>query len=118
MLVSRNEQREIENHIGARDVNVLIANFQLQVREFLFFICVKKTISMKILVLHAINSLRHRNCFVRSYIHSSVSKALTRLLGFSLKQLVNTTRTFFDVNYIYLTAEFFFCEIYAFCEFC
>lgn len=41
MLVSRNEQREIENHIGARDVNVLIANFLIQVREFLFFICVK-----------------------------------------------------------------------------
>ena len=95
MLVSRNEQREIENHIGARDVNVLIANFLLQVHEFLFFICVKKTVSMKILVLHAINSLRHRNCFVRGYIHSlSVSKALTRLLGFSLKQLVNTTPHF------------------------
>ena len=48
-LVSRNELREIEN-IGARDVNVFIANFLLQVREFLFLICVKKTISMKILV--------------------------------------------------------------------
>ena len=38
-LVSRNELREIEN-IGARDVNVFIANFLLQVREFLFLICV------------------------------------------------------------------------------
>ena len=34
-LVSRNELREIEN-IAARDVNVFIANFLLQVREFLF----------------------------------------------------------------------------------
>ena len=93
ILVSRNKQREIENHIGARDVNVLIANFLLQVCEFLFFICVKKTISMKILVLRAINSLRHRNCFVRGYIHLFVSKALIHLLRFSLKQLVNTTRT-------------------------
>ena len=40
ILVSRNELREIEN-IGARDVDVLIANFLLQVRVFLFLICVK-----------------------------------------------------------------------------
>ena len=77
-LVSRNELRETEN-IGATDLGELIANFVLQVREFLFLICVKKTISMKILVLRAINSSRHRNCFVRGYIHSLfVSKALTR----------------------------------------
>ena len=38
-LVSRNELREIQN-IGARDVNVFIVNFLLQVREFLFLICV------------------------------------------------------------------------------
>ena len=38
-LVSRNELRVIES-IAARDVNVFIANFLLQVREFLFFICV------------------------------------------------------------------------------
>ena len=44
ILVSRNELREIEI-IGARDVDVLIANFLLQVREFLFLICVKKTTS-------------------------------------------------------------------------
>ena len=36
ILVSRNELREIEN-IGARDVDVLIAIFLLQVREFVFF---------------------------------------------------------------------------------
>ena len=36
ILVSRNELREIEN-IGARDRDVLIANFLLQVREFSFF---------------------------------------------------------------------------------
>ena len=77
-LVSRNELREIEN-IGARDVDALIANFLLEVGEFLFLICVKKTISMKILVLRDINSLRHRNCFVRGYIHPLfVPKALTR----------------------------------------
>ena len=38
-LVSRNELREIEN-IGAWDVYVFIANFLLQVRQFLFLICV------------------------------------------------------------------------------
>ena len=35
-LVSRNEPREIEN-IGSRDVDVLIANFLLQVRDFFVF---------------------------------------------------------------------------------
>ena len=78
ILVLRNEPRETEN-IGATDLDELIANFLLQVREFLFLICVKKTISMKILVLRVINSSRHRNWFVRGYIHSLfVSKALTR----------------------------------------
>ena len=77
ILVSRNELRETEN-IDATDLDELIANFLLQVREFLFLICVKKTIAMKILVLRVINSARHRNCFVRGYIHSLfVSKALT-----------------------------------------
>ena len=78
ILFLRNELGETEN-IGATDLNEFIANFLLQVREFLFLICVKKTISMKILVLRVINSSRHRNCFVRGYIHSLfVSKALTR----------------------------------------
>ena len=77
ILVSRNELTENEN-IAARDVDALIANFLLQVREFLFLICVKKTISMKILVLCVINSSRHRNCYVPGYVHSFVSKALTR----------------------------------------
>ena len=91
ILVSRNELREIEN-IDARVLGMLIANFLLQVREFLLLICVKKTISMKILVLRVINSSRHRNCFVRGYIHSLfVSKALTHSFGFSHKQLVNIT---------------------------
>ena len=90
-LVSRNELSEIEN-IHAGNLCVLIANFLLQVREFLFLICVKKTISMKILVLRVINSSCHRNCFVRGYIHSLfVSKALTHSFGFSHKQLVNIT---------------------------
>ena len=74
----KDELREIEN-IGARDLDVLIANFLLQVREFLFLICVKKTIATKILILRVINNSSHRNCFERGYIHSLfVSKALTR----------------------------------------
>ena len=78
IIVSRNELREIEN-IGARDLDLLIGSFLLQVREFLFLTCVKKTISRKILVLRVINSSRHRNCFVQGDIHSLfVSKALTR----------------------------------------
>ena len=40
-LLSWNELREIEN-IGARDINVFIANFLLQVREFLFLICFRQ----------------------------------------------------------------------------
>ena len=87
-----NELREIEN-IGARDLDVLIANFLLQVREFFcfFLICVKKTISMKIIVLRVISGSRHRNCFVRGYIHS-LSKALTlSYLARSGLQLVNIT---------------------------
>ena len=46
ILVSRNELGETEN-TGATDLDELIANFLLQVREFLFLICVKKTISIK-----------------------------------------------------------------------
>ena len=73
------KERAERDNIDATDLDVLIGNFLLQVREVLFLICVKKTISMKILVLRVINSLRHRNCFVRCYIHSLfVSKALTR----------------------------------------
>ena len=72
------KERAERDNIDATDLDVLIANFLLQVREVLFLICVKKTISMKILVLRVINSLRHRSCFVRGYIHSLfVSKALT-----------------------------------------
>ena len=66
-FILRNELRETEN-IGATDLDELITNFLLQVHEFLFLICVKKTISMKILVLRVINSSRHRNCFVWGYI--------------------------------------------------
>ena len=72
------ERAERDLKYWSTDLDVLIANFLLQVRELLFLICVKKTISMKILVLRVINSSRHRNCFVRGYIHSLfVSKALT-----------------------------------------
>ena len=49
------------------------------VSEFLFLIYVQKATSMKILLFCAINSSRHRKCFVRGFIHSLlVSKALTR----------------------------------------
>ena len=73
------ERAERDLKYWSTDLDVLIANFPLQVREFLFLICVKKTISMKILVLRVINSSRHRNCFVRGYIHLLfASKALTR----------------------------------------
>ena len=68
-LVSRNELRETEN-ISTTDLDELIANFLLEVREFFILICVKKTISMKILILWLINSSRRRNCFVRDYIQS------------------------------------------------
>ena len=73
-LVSRNELREIEN-IGARDDDMLIGNFLLQMREFLFLICVRKTISMKILVLRVINSSRHRNCFAPTSFPGSLFPA-------------------------------------------
>ena len=62
---------------------------------------------MKILILRVINSSRHRNCFLRGYIHSLfVSKALTRSylarLGFHANSWNNLVRrTFYDVNYIY-----------------
>ena len=54
ILVSRKERRETEN-IVATDLDVLIANLLLQGREFVFLICSKKAISMKILVLRVIN---------------------------------------------------------------
>ena len=62
---------------------------------------------MKILVLRVVNSSRHRNCFVRGYIHSLfVAKALTRSYlarsGFQATREYNPVRrTFYDVNYIY-----------------
>ena len=96
VLVSRSEQlRETEN-IVARYLDVLIDNFLLQVHEFLFLICVKKTTSMKILVLRVINSSRRRNCFVRGYIHLLfVSKGLvfTQTTG----EYNPVRRTFYDV---------------------
>ena len=107
-LVSRNELRETEN-VGATDLDELIANFLLQVCEFLFLICVKKALSMKILVLRVINSSGHRNCFVRGYIHSLfVSKALTRSYlarsGFTqtTREYNPVRRAFYDANYTYL----------------
>ena len=96
ILVSRNELRETEN-IGATDLDGLIANFLVQVREFLFLICFKKTIPMKILVLRVINSSRHRNCFVRGYIHSLFVSEQTQ----TTREYNPVRRTFYDVNYMY-----------------
>ena len=64
------------------------------VREFLFLICVQKTIPMKILVLCVINSSRNRKRFEQGFIYELfVSKALTRSYlarsSFWHKQLVN-----------------------------
>ena len=67
ILVSRNELREIDN-IGARDVDVNRQFSALSACVFVL-ICVKKTISVKILVLRVINSSRLRNCFVRGLIY-------------------------------------------------
>ena len=86
-LVSSNELRETEN-IVATDLDELIANFLLQVREFLFLICVKKTISMKILVLRVIVILVLRVLFVGV---KSPHSLVPRSLGLSHKQLVNIT---------------------------
>ena len=52
--------------------------FGFIVSEFLFPICVQKTISMKILVLCVINSSRQRKWFVRGFIYELfVSKTRT-----------------------------------------
>ena len=60
-------------------LNLIKFAFGSIVSEFLFLICVQKASSMKILLFCVINSLRHRKCFVRGFIHSLfVSKALTR----------------------------------------
>ena len=95
-LGSRNELRETEN-IGGRDLDALIVDFLHQVREFLFLIWVKKTISMKILVLRVINSSRHRKILLCTGLYSLVvcvkspHSLVPRSFGFSHKQLVKTT---------------------------
>ena len=108
-IVSRNKQRETEN-IGARHLDVLIVNFRLQVREFLFLISVKKTISLTILVFCVINSSRHRKCFVRGYIHSlflcqkpSLARtSLVRVFTQTTREYNPVQSTFYDVNYKYI----------------
>ena len=60
--------------------------------EFLFLICVQKTILMKILVLCVINSSRHRQCFVRGFIHSLFVKNPHSLVPRSFGFLTQTTR--------------------------
>ena len=107
-LVSRNELRETEN-IGATDFDELIANFLLQVCEFLFLNCVKKTISMKILVLRVINSSR-QEIALYGVIFTRCLWEKPSLTRTSLVWVfTQTTReynlvccTFYDVNYMYL----------------
>ena len=69
---------------------------------------IKKTISVRIVVICLINSLRQRKCFVRGYIHSLfVSKAITRSYLARSSLDTNTSEynrvrcTFYDVNCIY-----------------
>ena len=120
-LVSRNELRETEN-IGATDLDELIANFLLQVREFLFLICVKKTISMKIIVLRVINAhvkeitlygviFTRCLCQKPSLGRTSLVRDFTR----TTREYNPVRRTFYDLNYIYacpsvykMTSAFFF----------
>ena len=84
---------------------MLIANFLLKVREFLFLISAKKTISMKILVLRVINSSRHRNCFVIAIVDCVKSSlARTSLVGVftqTTREYNPVRRAFYYVNYIY-----------------
>ena len=88
----------------ATDLYVLIANFLLQVREFLFLIYFRKTVSIKILVLRVINSSRHRNCFVRGYVvcMKSPHSLVPRSFGLPHKQLVNITPVRIYI-YIYIS---------------
>ena len=63
---------------------------------------------MKIIVLRAIDSSRHSNCFVRGYIPSLfVSKpplartSLFRVFTETTREYNPVRRTFYDVNYMY-----------------
>ena len=80
ILVSRNELREIEN-IGARDVDALIDNFLLQVREFLFLIN-----------LFSI-------CLCQKPLLARTS--LVRVFTQTTREYNPVRRTFYDVNYMY-----------------
>ena len=99
-IVSRNELRETEN-IGATDLDELIANVLLQVHEFLFLICVKKTISMKILVLRVINSLPLKLLCTGLYSRVVCVKSphsLVRAFTQTTSEYNPVRRTFYDVN--------------------
>ena len=54
---------------------------------------------MTILVLRVINSLRHRNCFVRGYIHSLFA-SLVRVFTKATREYNPVRRTFYDENYM------------------
>ena len=70
---------ELENDRGAIETSFVFFIACFYNKMFYLELITKKTISMKILVLRVIDSSRHRNCFLRGYIHSLfVSKALTR----------------------------------------
>ena len=69
---------------------------------------IKKTISVRIVLICLINSSRQRKCLVRGYIHPLfVSKAITRSYLARSSLDTNTSKynrvrcTFYDVNYIY-----------------
>ena len=72
--------KELYNIVSStKSLDIVSFAFGSIVSEFLFLICVQKTISVKILVLFVINSSQHRKCFVRGCIYSLfVSKTLTR----------------------------------------
>ena len=103
------KERAERDNIDATDLDVLIANFLLQVREVLFLICVKKTISMKILVLRVINivygieSAAYRVIFTSCLCQKPLARtSLVRVLTQTTREYNPVRRTFYAVNYIYL----------------
>ena len=110
-LVSRNELREVEN-IGARDVNVFITNFLLQVRVFVFNLCLENYFNenSRVTCNKQLTSWNVLCTGLNSLVVCVKSPHL--LLPRSFGFLTQTTpaynpvrRTFYGVNYIYGTAQ-------------
>ena len=103
------KERAERDNIDATDLDVLIANFLLQVREVLFLICVKKPISMKILVLRVINIVYgieialYGVIFTRCLCQkpSLARTSLVRVLTQTTREYNPVRRTFYAVNYMY-----------------